>query len=83
MVCVLYFFLQVLVADNDLLTHPLAETWADLVHFVQQKEKYSYIITSSSSFGKNILPRAAALLNVSPITDVIEISDPKVFTRFY
>lgn len=72
---------QVLVADNDLLTHPLAETWADLVHFVQQKEKYSYIITSSSSFGKNILPRAAALLNVSPITDVIEISDPKVFTR--
>eukprot|EP00268_Persea_americana_P014607 TRINITY_DN16528_c0_g2_i7.p1 TRINITY_DN16528_c0_g2~~TRINITY_DN16528_c0_g2_i7.p1 ORF type:complete len:275 (+),score=64.68 TRINITY_DN16528_c0_g2_i7:566-1390(+) len=71
----------VLVADSDILTHPLAEPWADLVHLVQQKGSYSHIVSSSSSFGKNILPRAAALLDVSPITDVIRVSGPRLFVR--
>eukprot|EP00262_Sarcandra_glabra_P007765 TRINITY_DN20708_c0_g1_i1.p1 TRINITY_DN20708_c0_g1~~TRINITY_DN20708_c0_g1_i1.p1 ORF type:complete len:362 (-),score=61.43 TRINITY_DN20708_c0_g1_i1:370-1455(-) len=72
---------QVLVADTDILMHSLAEPWADLVHLVQQKSCYSHIVAASSSFGKNILPRAAALLDVSPITDVTEISGPRLFVR--
>lgn len=72
---------QVLVADADILTHPLAESWADLVHMVQKKDGYSYIISASNSFGKNVLPRAAAILDVSPITDVIEISETHLFVR--
>ncbi|XP_077218199.1 electron transfer flavoprotein alpha isoform X2 [Tasmannia lanceolata] len=70
---------QVLVADTDILMHPLAEPWAELVRLVQQRGGYSHIVTASSSFGKNILPRAAALLDVSPVTDVIEISGPQLF----
>ncbi|KAJ6332800.1 hypothetical protein OIU77_008784 [Salix suchowensis] len=57
------------------------ETWARLVQLVQQKGEYSHIITASNSFGKNILPRAAALLDVSPITDVIAISSSNQFVR--
>ncbi|XP_077218198.1 electron transfer flavoprotein alpha isoform X1 [Tasmannia lanceolata] len=72
---------QVLVADTDILMHPLAEPWAELVRLVQQRGGYSHIVTASSSFGKNILPRAAALLDVSPVTDVIEISGPQLFVR--
>ncbi|KAF5948800.1 hypothetical protein HYC85_014757 [Camellia sinensis] len=72
---------QVLMADSDKLTYPLAESWARLVHLVQQKGSYSHIVTASGSFGKNILPRAAALLDVSPITDVIEISGSHKFVR--
>ncbi|PQQ08246.1 electron transfer flavoprotein subunit alpha mitochondrial [Prunus yedoensis var. nudiflora] len=72
---------EVLVADSDEFSHPLAEPWAKLIHLVQQKGGYSHVITASGSFGKNILPRAAALLDVSPITDVIEISDPHLFVR--
>ncbi|XP_010931621.1 electron transfer flavoprotein subunit alpha, mitochondrial isoform X1 [Elaeis guineensis] len=72
---------QVLVADADIFLHPLAETWAELVHLVQQKGGYSHIITASNSFGKNILPRAAALLDVSPVTDITEISEPHLFVR--
>ncbi|KAK9938406.1 hypothetical protein M0R45_015147 [Rubus argutus] len=72
---------QVLVADSDEFSHPLAEPWAKLVQLVQQKGGYSHVITTSGSFGKNIMPRAAALLDVSPITDVTEISEPHLFVR--
>ncbi|XP_076948263.1 electron transfer flavoprotein subunit alpha, mitochondrial-like [Bidens hawaiensis] len=72
---------QVLVADSDKLKNPLAEPWAKLIHLVQQKGDYSHIIAAANSFGKNILPRAAALLDVSPVTDVIEISELKTFVR--
>lgn len=74
--------MQVLVADTDILLHPLAETWAELVRLVQKQGSYSHIISASNSFGKNVLPRAAALLDVSPVTDVIEISEPRLFTRY-
>ncbi|XP_057950792.1 electron transfer flavoprotein subunit alpha, mitochondrial [Malania oleifera] len=72
---------QVLVADSDKFAHPLAEPWARLVQLVHQNSGFSHIIAASDSFGKNILPRAAALLDVSPISDVIEISGPNQFVR--
>ncbi|RLN43124.1 hypothetical protein C2845_PM01G25650 [Panicum miliaceum] len=72
---------EVLVADSESLAHPLAEPWAELLHSVQQKGGYSHVIASSTSFGKNLLPRAAALLDVSPVTDVTAIKEPRVFVR--
>uniref|UniRef100_A0A9I9DGM4 Electron transfer flavoprotein subunit alpha n=2 Tax=Cucumis melo TaxID=3656 RepID=A0A9I9DGM4_CUCME len=72
---------QVLVADSDKFTYPLAEPWAQLVQLVQQKNGYSHVIAASGSFGKNILPRAAALLDVSPVTDVVAISESRQFVR--
>ncbi|KAG5570214.1 hypothetical protein H5410_059980 [Solanum commersonii] len=70
---------QVLIADSYKFTYPLAEPWAKLVHLVQQSGGYSHIIAASGSFGKNILPRAAALLDISPITDVTKISGSNLF----
>ncbi|XVE50567.1 hypothetical protein DITRI_Ditri01bG0173000 [Diplodiscus trichospermus] len=72
---------EVLVADSDKFTYPLAEPWAKLVQLVQQKGGYSHVIATSGSFGKNILPRAAALLDVSPVTDVVEINGAHQFVR--
>ncbi|CAH9083535.1 unnamed protein product [Cuscuta europaea] len=72
---------EVLIADSEIFEKPLAEPWAKLVQLVHQKGSYSHIISASSSFGKGILPRAAALLNVSPVTDVTEICGPHLFVR--
>ncbi|KZV56420.1 electron transfer flavoprotein subunit alpha, mitochondrial [Dorcoceras hygrometricum] len=72
---------KVLIADSDKFTYPLAEPWAQLVRIVQQKGSYSHIIAGSGSFGKNVLPRAAALLDISPITDVTEIHGSHLFVR--
>ncbi|XP_044985429.1 electron transfer flavoprotein subunit alpha, mitochondrial-like [Hordeum vulgare subsp. vulgare] len=72
---------EVLVADSDVFAHPLAEPWAELLRSVQQKGGYSHVIASSTSFGKNLLPRAAALLDVSPVMDVTAICEQRVFVR--
>ncbi|KAF3330778.1 electron transfer flavoprotein subunit alpha [Carex littledalei] len=72
---------EVLVAKAEELEHPMAESWAEIVKMVQQKGSYSHIMAASTSFGKNILPRAAAVLDVSPITDVVQISEPRLFVR--
>lgn len=69
-------------ADSDKFKNPLAEPWAKLVHLVHQSGGYSHIIAAASSFGKNVVPRAAALLDVSPITDVTGISDSNTFVRY-
>ena len=44
-------------------------------------ENYSHIFASATSFGKNLLPRLAALLDVGMISDVVSILGPKHFKR--
>ncbi|MCO5553964.1 hypothetical protein L7F22_007490 [Adiantum nelumboides] len=75
------FISQVLVAESEKFKHPLAEAWAELILLAQQQGKYTHVVAASSSFGKNVLPRAAALLNVSPISDVIKVMDERTFVR--
>ncbi|CAN1242834.1 Electron transfer flavoprotein subunit alpha, mitochondrial [Linum perenne] len=70
-----------LISQASRFANHLAEPWARLVQLVQLKDDYSHIIAVSNSFGKNVLPRAAALLDVSPITDVVSISGPNQFIR--
>jgi electron transfer flavoprotein alpha subunit len=72
---------KVLVAKSPSLDHSLAEPHADLIKQVQDKEKFSHIVTCHSPYGKNVFPRAAALLNVSPISDVTEIDSADTFKR--
>ncbi|EPS68859.1 hypothetical protein M569_05908, partial [Genlisea aurea] len=72
---------RVLLADSDKFAYPLAEAWGALVDTLQRRDNYSHIVAASGSFGKNVLPRAAALLDVSPVTDVTQISGANLFVR--
>jgi electron transfer flavoprotein alpha subunit len=72
---------KVLVADDASLEHVLAEPAAALLAQVQSKRNFSHLIAPSTTFGRNILPRAAALLNIQPVADVIEIQNVDTYVR--
>jgi len=72
---------SILIADHPSLDHALAEPTSALVVELQKHRNYKRIIAPASTFGKNILPRIAALLDVQAITDVVEIIDNNTFVR--
>ena len=59
--------------------HNLAEPLAALV--VALAADYSHVLAPATKFGKNCLPRAAALLDVSPISDITGIESADTFVR--
>ncbi|MCH6576365.1 MAG: electron transfer flavoprotein subunit alpha/FixB family protein [Proteobacteria bacterium] len=66
-------------ADDGAFAHPLAENLTELVLSVA--DGYSHILFPATTFGKNVAPRVAALLDVQQISDVTEITAPDTFVR--
>jgi len=72
---------QVLLAEAAHYEHGLAENIVPLLLEVAKSSQCKYIIAPSTTYGKNILPRLAALLNVSQISDVIQIISNDTFVH--
>lgn len=72
---------RVLVRQNSKYKYPLAETFSSLLQNQVKKNNYSHVLAPSTSNGKNILPRLAALFDVQPISDVIDIKSDDTFVR--
>ena len=70
---------KVLHLDDPQYENPIAENIASAV--VNLSEHYTHIITPASTFGKNFMPRVAALLNLSQISDVVKIETEDTFIR--
>ena len=70
---------KVLCADNAAYGHHLAENVAWLVKTLAGE--YSHILAPATTFGKNIMPRAAALLDMAQISDIIAVEGPATFRR--
>lgn len=70
---------KVIQADAAHLVHILAEDIANLI--VSISDQYQVILAAHSSFSRNILPRAAALLDVAMISDVLEIKAENTYVR--
>jgi electron transfer flavoprotein alpha subunit len=70
---------NVLVADNSVYEHQLAESMADLV--LSLSDTYSHIVASATTTGKNFMPRIAALLDVAQISEIIAVVDADTFKR--
>lgn len=72
---------KVLMAEHDLYKGFLPEMLTPLVLEAQNQFKFSHIFATATSFGKNLLPRIAAKLDVAPLSDITEIKDENTFVR--
>src|SRR5258705_7239629 len=70
---------RVLLADGDAYEHMLAEPLAALI--VSLAPSYDAIVAASTTTGKNVMPRVAALLDVMQVSDIVKVVAPDTFER--
>ncbi|OJA04607.1 electron transfer flavoprotein subunit alpha/FixB family protein [Halomonas sp. QHL1] len=70
---------KVRVADNAVYAHQLAEPMGALL--VELADGYTHVLASASTTGKNVLPRLAALKDVSQLSDVLAVDSADTFKR--
>ena len=76
---VVHLLSKVITCDNEKLKNFLPELSAPLISNLA--ENYSHILAPASTFGKNLLPRVSALLDITQISDVIDIVSNDTFVR--
>jgi len=70
---------RVILADGPGYAHGLAEPLAALL--VALAPGYSHLLAASTAYGKNVMPRVAALLDCQPISDIAAVIDADTFVR--
>ena len=70
---------RVRVADDAAYAHQMAEDLAPLV--IDLAKDYGHVLAPASTFGKNLMPRVAALMDVQMISDISGIEAPDTFVR--
>ena len=70
---------KILTCDDDLYKNSLAEELSNLV--VSLANSFSYILAPATTFGKNLLPRISAKLDVQQISDIISVESEDTFKR--
>jgi len=70
---------KVLHADGAHLAHGLAEDLAALI--VGLAGAYSHLVATATTHGKNVMPRAAAMLDVQQVSDITGVESPDTFVR--
>jgi len=70
---------KVLTCLEDAYCHHLAENMASLIASIGKN--YSHILMTATTTGKDILPRAAALLDVSQVSEILQVVSPDTFVR--
>ena len=70
---------KVLVTDAAHYAHPLAENLAALI--VTVARNYTHVLAPATSFGKNVMPRVAALLDVAQVSEIVKVESADTFVR--
>jgi electron transfer flavoprotein alpha subunit len=70
---------KVLLADSPEYEHGAAENLTPLV--AELAPAYSHVLAAATTFGKGLIPRVAAVLDVQPISDISGVEAPDTFIR--
>jgi len=70
---------KVILADDSAYENQLAESTANLIKSIASD--YSHIFAPATTFGKNVLPRLSALLDVQQISEITEVVSEDTFKR--
>ena len=70
---------KVIQIENSIYENYLAENFTPVI--IKHAENYSHIVCSANTFGKNLMPRIAAALDTSQISDIIKVIAPDTFLR--
>ena len=70
---------RILLVDDPAYKHDLPENLSPLVQSLA--ERYSHVLAPASTFGKSLLPRVAARLDVQQISDISDIESADTFVR--
>lgn len=70
---------RILLVDQPVFEHPLAEVQAKVL--AQYGKEYSHILAPATTFGKDLMPRAAALLDVGLLADITKIESADTIVR--
>ena len=70
---------KVIHIDNEIYENYLAENFTNAV--IKNSNNYSHIISSANTFGKNLMPRIAALMDTSQVSDIIKVVSQDTFLR--
>jgi electron transfer flavoprotein alpha subunit len=72
---------KVIFIENGDYDRGLAENWAPMLIENIKKGGYTHVIAGHSAFGKNLMPRVAALMDVQQISDITEVQSEDTFIR--
>lgn len=72
---------KVVFVDNAAYDKGLADNWAPLLAENIKKGGYTHVLAGHSAFGKNLIPRVAAMLDVQQISDITDIEGEDTFVR--
>jgi len=72
---------KIIFVENGAYNKGLPENYAPLLIENIKKGGFTHVLAGHSAFGKNLMPRVAALLDLQMISDITAISDPETFVR--
>ena len=70
---------KVIHVDNEIYENFIAENYTSAT--IKHADAYSHIVCSANTFGKNLMPRIAALLDTSQVSDIIKVISADTFLR--
>ena len=70
---------KIIHVDNTIYENYVAENFVPVI--LKYAENYTHIVSAANTFGKNLMPRVAANLDTSQISDIIKVIAPDTFLR--